>query len=45
VLQQASMFMIQAAMQQVRQLTDLIAAVTPGAATGARTGSALNAVG
>lgn len=45
VLQQASMFMIQAAMQQVRQLTDLIAAVTPGDNTGARTGRTLNAVG
>lgn len=43
VLQQASRFMMQAAMEQMKQLTDLIAAATPSGKV--RTGGTLNAVG
>lgn len=44
VLQQASISMIQAAMDQVQQITDLIAATRPGSQNGSRSGGMLNAV-
>lgn len=45
VLQQASMFMVQTAVQQIKQITNLIAAVAPGGAASNGTGRSLNVVG
>jgi flagellin-like hook-associated protein FlgL len=45
VLQQASMFMIQTDMEQVKQITSLIAAVAPGGAASVTPGRTLNTVG
>ncbi|MBY0112755.1 MAG: hypothetical protein K2Y21_08035 [Phycisphaerales bacterium] len=45
VLQQASMFMVQTAMQQIKQITSLIAAVAPGGPASVGTGRSLNVVG